>query len=270
MAFIGANPIAVLRECKALFVIGRDDLAQSRARNAVFSRCLGDQLLNICPSLSIESQSYFLRLMAQDEAEKFADGLEVFGHRIERYQKMRCYSSAARSGESQAGLIWINAPVRLARNSGFFSLEDVMFEKILVAVDGSEHSNHAIDIACDIAGRYDGASVEIVHAPVIDLPSPTLGAAGAALLPDMKTLMAEAQTIVDKACDRAIGAGCADTVGKVLRGDPAEAIVAEAGANNATLIVAGRRGLGKLKGLLLGSVSQKLNTHAKCPVLTVG
>lgn len=56
---------------------------------------------------------------------------------------------------------------------------------------------------------------------------------------------------------------------EILEGPPAEAILRVAGVRKVDLIVMGTRGLGQLQGLLLGSQSQKVLTHAACPVLLV-
>lgn len=53
----------------------------------------------------------------------------------------------------------------------------------------------------------------------------------------------------------------------VLEGPAAEAILRVAEVRKVDLIVMGTRGLGQLKGLLLGSQSQKVLAHAPCPVL---
>ena len=52
-------------------------------------------------------------------------------------------------------------------------------------------------------------------------------------------------------------------------GDAAEEIIVQAKGRRADLIVVGSRGHGRLAGLLLGSVAQKVVTHAPCPVLVV-
>jgi nucleotide-binding universal stress UspA family protein len=54
-----------------------------------------------------------------------------------------------------------------------------------------------------------------------------------------------------------------------LTGDPAEKIIALAKDLHPDLVAIGSRGHGRLAGLLLGSVAQKVLAHAACPVLVV-
>jgi nucleotide-binding universal stress UspA family protein len=55
--------------------------------------------------------------------------------------------------------------------------------------------------------------------------------------------------------------------GKVVGGPPADALLAA--AREGDLLVAGSRGHGGLRGLVLGSVSQQVANHAPCPVVIV-
>lgn len=56
---------------------------------------------------------------------------------------------------------------------------------------------------------------------------------------------------------------------RIEEGDPARQILAVAKDENADLIVMGRRGLGRLAGLLMGGVSSKVCSLAECACLTV-
>jgi len=56
---------------------------------------------------------------------------------------------------------------------------------------------------------------------------------------------------------------------ELLWGDPAQAIIEAADRDKVDTIVVGRRGRGRLSGLLLGSVSQKLTSLAPCAVIVV-
>ena len=52
-------------------------------------------------------------------------------------------------------------------------------------------------------------------------------------------------------------------------GNPAQIILETAERDNSELIIVGSRGLGLFKELLVGSVSNKVSQHAKCPVMMV-
>ena len=54
-----------------------------------------------------------------------------------------------------------------------------------------------------------------------------------------------------------------------VMGEPAIQIVKKAEEGNYQLIIMGSRGLGNIKGLMLGSVSQKVSQLSHCPVLII-
>jgi nucleotide-binding universal stress UspA family protein len=74
------------------------------------------------------------------------------------------------------------------------------------------------------------------------------------------------QLVLDEARER-LGDTPSEVHQELLEGPPAEAILRVAEARNADLVVMGTRGLGSLRGLLLGSASSKVVQHAHCAVL---
>lgn len=143
-----------------------------------------------------------------------------------------------------------------------------MFTKILVAVDGSDHSKNAVRFACDIAQKYH-AALHLVHAPQIEVGTLTLGSGMIDVMPTRERLAAQGKSVLDTATAWAQASGHKPEVVEVLIGDTTQSILQYVGENGIDLIVSGSRGLGGLRGLLQGSVSQKLTSHATCPVLTV-
>ncbi len=138
-----------------------------------------------------------------------------------------------------------------------------MFKNILLAVDGSTHAERAAQIAAELA-RCNQATLRVVVAydPVPDyLGEPNLQMA-------ISARINEAESILQKALE-IIGDLDPAPHTSILEGPPAEAILNVADARQVDLIVMGSRGLGRLTGLLLGSQSQKVVSHAKCPVLIV-
>jgi nucleotide-binding universal stress UspA family protein len=131
--------------------------------------------------------------------------------------------------------------------------------QIVVGVDGSEHSIAALRWAVEEA-RLRGS--EIVALCVWEFPH--------ALNPvTMFTIEAEPfEADAKAALDRALAAvapGSAKVTSRIVEGSAALRLLeASAGAE---LVVVGSRGRGGFGGLLLGSVSQHLAAHARCPVL---
>ena len=76
----------------------------------------------------------------------------------------------------------------------------------------------------------------------------------------------DARELATEAAELLIGRGRSARA-VVVRGDPAEGILEIAESESADLIVMGRRGLGRLRGVLVGSVSERVSRHAECPVL---
>jgi nucleotide-binding universal stress UspA family protein len=138
-----------------------------------------------------------------------------------------------------------------------------MFEKILVAVDGSDHSLKAAKLAGDLA-RLSSGTLRVVTV-YEEVPS-YLGEPNLSQMIAMRSKKAE--EVVDKAIKQ-IGEipGACET--EILSGDPAESILQVVDAFDIDLIIMGTRGQGSIKSLLLGSQSHKVLSAAPCPVLVV-
>ena len=139
-----------------------------------------------------------------------------------------------------------------------------MFEKILLAVDGSEHALHAARIAADLARAMKSKEFRIVVA--YDSIPPYLGEPNMQYAVDAR--MKEAQSILQAAVE-AVGDVTAEIHTELIEGSSADAIINVAVTRASDVIVMGSRGLGTLAGLLLGSTSHKVVSHAPCPVLIV-
>lgn len=138
-----------------------------------------------------------------------------------------------------------------------------MFKKILLGVDGSHYSLKAAEAAAELA-RCTNASLRIVvaHATVpAYLGEPNFENAIVARLKESKEILEMATKTVGE-----IPGGLKT---EILEGSAAEVIVRVAEIRESDLIVMGSRGLGTLRGLLVGSQSQKVLQHAPCPVMIV-
>lgn len=137
-----------------------------------------------------------------------------------------------------------------------------MFEKILLAADGSDHALHATQIAAELARNPNAKELRVVVA--YDMIPPYFGEPNMQIAIDAR--MEEAKTVMQKTIE-AIGKVPCEIHTELIEGSAAEAIIDVATTRKSNVIVMGSRGLGKLAGLLLGSTSQKVVSHAPCPVL---
>lgn len=139
-----------------------------------------------------------------------------------------------------------------------------MFKNILLAVDGSEHALDAARVAASLANAMKSDTVWVLAA--YDAVPSYLGE------PNMQhainARLHESKEILEKAV-QAMGEVAAQVQTEPVEGNPAEVIIELARSRKSDVIVMGSRGLGRLSGLLLGSTSQKVVSHAPCPVLIV-
>ena len=174
-----------------------------------------------------------------------------------------------------------------------------MFNKILCPTDGSDHANKALDIAIDMAKKYD-AELVILHVPHrsediealrrfaeieglakhVNTEMDRLNAmdfrvavgTDAAFLDagiSPRLLIELGQYIIDGAKGRAEQNGLKNVEARIETGDPADRILKCIDAEKIECVVMGSRGLNDLKGLFLGSVSHKVTNRAPCTCIAV-
>lgn len=135
-----------------------------------------------------------------------------------------------------------------------------MIDSILVATDASPASKRAIALAADMSARY-GATLHILHV-VRDMQLPPqlrkLAEVEKIAGERADVLVFVGEQILREAAERARKKGVKDVHTAVARGDPAGAIIKYARRRKLDLVVLGTRGLGKVRGVLMGSVSRKV------------
>lgn len=143
-----------------------------------------------------------------------------------------------------------------------------MITSILVPYDGSGPSQRALELACDMAVKYD-ARLSVLHivtghkvpdelAHFVEIENLKESDIGSALA---QRLLDDAEMVAQKTGVKSVETGWKE-------GDPAAELL-DAASAGVDLIVMGSRGFGELKGLLLGSVSHKVNQLAQCACITV-
>ena len=138
-----------------------------------------------------------------------------------------------------------------------------MYDKILVAVDHSEHSDRAVVAARDLAVLSKG-EVWVLH-----LREREVGVKTGMVVSDESTEEADAAVAASVEVLTQAGVRAHGEVRNTIFGYAAREIVADAQEIGADVIVVGSRGRGDLAGLLLGSTAHKVIHLSDRPVLVV-
>ena len=171
---------------------------------------------------------------------------------------------------------------------------------ILVATDGSDPAHAAVDMAADLAAKFD-VPLTIGHVMQFDRPTDELmrmaraehlaeevhretqvdfrkfgvGVIGVPFSDIdrsndmMKVIITIGDKLLEQAAARARERGVSTVETMSSHGDPADSILDMAQKVGADMIVLGHRGLGRVKTLLLGSVALKVVQQAECTVVSV-
>ena len=149
-----------------------------------------------------------------------------------------------------------------------------MFERILVPVDGSDHAQRAVEVASDLAKRYESELILIhvlAHSGGDRVPAElkSYEKLEHVRITEWDLIQASGREILDAATKRAGALGVHRCKARLVTGDPAASIAKTVGEEQADMVVMGRRGLGDFRGLLLGSVSHKVAQAIDCSCLTI-
>jgi nucleotide-binding universal stress UspA family protein len=140
-----------------------------------------------------------------------------------------------------------------------------MFEKILVATDGSEHGYRAARVALEL-GKISGGKVTAIYVAdtvkTSHLPDDML------LFSIRELLLKEGKEALKQVEILAQEKGVAFE-SLVVEGNPGSEIIRSAEASGMDIIILGAVGRTGLDKFLLGSVAEKVVRNSKIPVLTV-
>jgi nucleotide-binding universal stress UspA family protein len=156
----------------------------------------------------------------------------------------------------------------------------MIFQKILVPVDGSEHSRRALESAIQIAKSFNGKLMLLMvhHVTITPVTSPELTIQAPVIVPDasaaeMTERAIEAAHNYDKKilaeAEAKVRSEKVEVETELIDGNAVEEIVRKAEEGKFDLIVMGARGLSTIKKLFIGSVSDGVIKKAPCPVLIV-
>lgn len=147
-----------------------------------------------------------------------------------------------------------------------FEVRDHSLQHVAVGYDGGEESKIALAVAVDFC-RAAKTDLKLIGAadPSMFIQVPDM----APVYNPIELQQAHEQALANSIDDAIAGIESPpEAAGEVVSGSPPE-VLAGAGSDGADLVVAGSRGYGPVKVVLLGSVSAKLVRSARCPVLIV-
>ncbi|MDR9857442.1 universal stress protein [Paenibacillus sp. VCA1] len=139
-----------------------------------------------------------------------------------------------------------------------------MYNRILVPVDGSDHSRRALEAAANLIRNLKNVpDLAVLHVnPSISINEPPVGV-------DLEEHIREEGKKILVPATASLAKMGIDFETYTKTGDPASVICKTAEEQHADLIIMGSRGIGLMSELLIGSVSHSVVQHAHCPVMIV-
>jgi nucleotide-binding universal stress UspA family protein len=138
-----------------------------------------------------------------------------------------------------------------------------MFQKILVAIDGSPNSEKALAAAVDLADHF---KAELVALSVAELPEVV------AMIDEVDEIRQSADEFFRKIAEAAVEYANSRNVALrsvVVRGHAAEEILRFAESEEINLVVLGRQGHSRIARFFLGSTTDRVSEHCHCAVMIV-
>ncbi len=145
-------------------------------------------------------------------------------------------------------------------------------ESILIPIDFSDESKHALDLSYQMA-RKANARMVLIH--IIEHPTnKTFSAFGESLPDDMGTNVYILQLVKKVKNDLSEIINDSqysdiDIVTDIKIGNPYKGIAETITEKNVDLVVMGSKGSGGMEEMLIGSNAEKVVRYSKCPVITV-
>jgi len=140
-------------------------------------------------------------------------------------------------------------------------------EVIVVAVDGSEQSQRAADLAATLARAHRS---RLVLLTVVRPPEGWWGVTGQPPSPEaLSEALVEGQQEVLRQAESRTNLQDVEYATTEELGDPTSVILAACDRESADLLVVGRRGAGLVERMVMGSVADRLAHHSSVPILIV-
>jgi len=140
-------------------------------------------------------------------------------------------------------------------------------KNILFPTDGSDNSQKALDYVKEIAAKF-GSSVTVLNTFEVPVTMYGIDSPPIVFAEISDNLRKESVKLLDKTRNELKEITPAiESI--TLVGNPGLSIIETANEKGCDLIVMGSRGLGAVKSFLIGSVSNYVLHHAKCPVMII-
>ncbi len=138
-------------------------------------------------------------------------------------------------------------------------------ERIVVAVDGSEHSRESAEFAATMVEKYEIPEVILIHV----VPTTAIYEGVDVWRVNVMSFLEEHGSKVLEEAKELMEAGGIEVEAVLTHGDPGSQIVKLARKREADLIIMGSRGITGLASVFLGSVGERVARNAPCSVLII-